>query len=571
MPMNYFFKKIILFFLGFFFLFFLSRINNAYAVTLHMPDQCANLQTCFSQMQGGDELIIRNGIYTGDENMILGTVLPPSGTSGAYTIIRAENEGEVVFDGEEVRRTFYLSDDNLEYVEFHGLEWINPDADTQGGAVYIIKAYDQPTTGIVSHLKFFKCGAMVGPTSSTGKSIWGISYGEYYLFEDCYAWGRGRYGWKIQDQIGTNYNADGAKKVILRRCVVRLEDSHASDLPIAGIQSYCSKEIEVQNCIVLDLDSSYWTSFSYSGSAFNIRAHTDTYGYPTDIHFRGDIALNNLGWQKGTLDGYSYFSGFQLTNDDPVLINTVENSVAWDVMQGVSRATSGQYGIPTIKNLVIKTIPNNVDPSNEDTWSLGINLNTVWKIRDSVIMEYQKYAMRHISNSDYNIIYSENIDFDNYGPGANDYSDDNGNEINPLNPSDTCFDYITKIKDGSPCDGTGETGGDRGANILTKIGVNGTLWGEPGYNVDTEESLWPFPNEDNIKDAFSSYNPGGIDSTKPDGKRGFCADGTGLYGGPITLTSYIWEYLGNECPSDICNYSQSDTLSPQSPNELSVR
>jgi len=46
-----------------------------------------------------------------------------------------------------------------------------------------------------------------------------------------------------------------------------------------------------------------------------------------------------------------------------------------------------------------------------------------------------------------------------------------------------------------------------------------------------------------------TYNAGSMNA-----KRGFAGDGNGLYGGSITLTSYIWEYLGNPCPSDICNY-----------------
>ena len=48
---------------------------------------------------------------------------------------------------------------------------------------------------------------------------------------------------------------------------------------------------------------------------------------------------------------------------------------------------------------------------------------------------------------------------------------------------------------------------------------------------------------------MKAYSGGGVS-----GNRGFAADGNGLYGGPITLTSYIWEYLGNPCPADICNY-----------------
>ncbi len=32
----------------------------------------------------------------------------------------------------------------------------------------------------------------------------------------------------------------------------------------------------------------------------------------------------------------------------------------------------------------------------------------------------------------------------------------------------------------------------------------------------------------------------------------FAANGSGFYGGPITLTSYIWEKLGTACPTHIC-------------------
>ena len=78
--------------------------------------------------------------------------------------------------------------------------------------------------------------------------------------------------------------------------------------------------------------------------------------------------------------------------------------------------------------------------------------------------------------------------------------------------------------------------------------MSGTLYGEPGYDQLTDEPLWPFPNEDVIKAKMSAWD--GLN----DARRGFCAEGNGLYGGPLTLTSYIWEYLGNPCPADICKY-----------------
>jgi len=61
--------------------------------------------------------------------------------------------------------------------------------------------------------------------------------------------------------------------------------------------------------------------------------------------------------------------------------------------------------------------------------------------------------------------------------------------------------------------------------------------------------MWPFPNEDLIKAKMKAYSF--TDSNGAvSGKRGFCADGKQLDGvSDITLTSYIWEYLGNTLKS----------------------
>jgi hypothetical protein len=94
-----------------------------------------------------------------------------------------------------------------------------------------------------------------------------------------------------------------------------------------------------------------------------------------------------------------------------------------------------------------------------------------------------------------------------------------------------------------------------GAVILYKHGTSGTFWGETGWDTITNESLWPFPYEAEIKAVFAEqiptptgYNPSGNVSA-----RGFAASGNGLYGGPKTLTSYIWEYTGTPCPTNICS------------------
>jgi hypothetical protein len=120
-----------------------------------------------------------------------------------------------------------------------------------------------------------------------------------------------------------------------------------------------------------------------------------------------------------------------------------------------------------------------------------------------------------------------------------------------VNPN---YDYPVRVESGSPLKGSASDGGDRGATIMYKRGVSGTLWGEPGYDELTDEPLWPFPYEDEIKKDMAAFNREfTVDSETYtiNGARGFCAPGNGLNGEPITLTSYIWEYLGNPCPDEI--------------------
>lgn len=52
---------------------------------------------------------------------------------------------------------------------------------------------------------------------------------------------------------------------------------------------------------------------------------------------------------------------------------------------------------------------------------------------------------------------------------------------------------------------TGVSG--RGATITKRIGHDGTLYGEDGFNTTTDEDLWPWPNEARIKADFDSVRP----------------------------------------------------------------
>lgn len=109
--------------------------------------------------------------------------------------------------------------------------------------------------------------------------------------------------------------------------------------------------------------------------------------------------------------------------------------------------------------------------------------------------------------------------------------------------ADGSLRHITLIEPGSFLKGKGYGGADIGANVLYRYGTDGTRFADAGYNTLTLTSLWPWPNEDRIKRDMCGAS--GV-------TRGFCSSGQRLGNlGPVTLTTYIWEYLGSAIPVGI--------------------
>jgi hypothetical protein len=562
------------------------------AAIVYMGPNEANktLRQAFAAMKGGDTLIIRDGVYTGVENMLRydsvydgpqSWHLPPSGSSSQYTVVRAEHEGQVTFDGENVRPTFVVREftADFQYVEFHGLKWID-------SALYGTVDFnrnqsadsDPNRRGTISHIKFFRCGA-----SSTGpkhvSAVWSISAGDHLLFEECYGWGSSRYVFLAQSYPDA---INGASQIIFRRCVARHDDVDAlegysgSFMNTGGFMSYAAPEIEFQNCIYIDADVSKWVNWSV-GYGFSTRRHDQgsTQGYPSDIAWRGNIVLNFLGWDRGRSVNYPW--AHMLHSQIQGHENHVENSVYWDVM-GVMTWASGdpsdQAAPGTIRNITFKAAddPKWAGPyglwDDKPTGSYGVMDSALypnWTITNYLGIANQNDPMR--AACDYGAVYTTSAmgSHPTYnstvGPGRYDYAKTvttagvNGpndhqvnNEYNPFTGYATqgsamvgtgvpALKYIVRIEPGSNLYGTGGNGANRGATVLKRYGVSGSLWGDPGYNTLTDEDLWPFPYEAQIRADMRAYSPVG----GPDGKRGFCADGQ-------TLTNYIWGYLGNAVP-----------------------
>ena len=481
----------------------------AWATTYYMPDDFPNLRSAVAGMEGGDTLIIRDGIYPGSNNVLWQFALPPSGTSDHFTRIRAEHDGKAIFpDG-------FLAMSNVadqHYVIYEGL--------TSRSSVTISGA---------DHVKFLRCSFTMNVPELSNSNCFSIVGSSYILIEDCWAWNGNHYGFLA-------YQSD---HIIFRRCVVRLDKVFCTH-PMAGFSIYTTNHVLLQNCIAIDGDhDEYWSGYNERGPSFYVHHGSQ------DVIIDSCISINNKNYFAGGAPN----SGFN-----------VRNCVVWNTDSGVvTRNDQGLAGGYNVEHCTFGNIRN----LGVEAW--GGTVGTV-HVSDSIFYNIGTALKNHeLDGSDYNVLYNNGTNYQNCSSGIHDYSDSNSKEVDPLDGNlgngRSGLKYLPRIEDGSDFDGTANDGNNRGATIIKRMGKTGTLWGEFGYdllqdgtNGQADENLWPFPNENRIRqDMRSYYYDDPNDSLPPlSGSRGFCADGTGLYGGPITLTSYIWEYLGNPCPSDIC-------------------
>lgn len=470
-----------------------------------MPNDFPNLHAAFSKMSSGDTLIIRDGIYKGKKNCIDGQHLPPSGDKYSYTTIKAENEWKVTFDGENQRAMFYTWVPR-DHVKFEGIKWIN----NSDASPHIYEWH---------FVKFIKCAFQCGQKAIRVSTVW-VSASTYILFEDCHAWGDGRYSLNVQT----------SNHVVVRRFVSRLDavngTKKGSPYPVAHFMSYASQVFEWQNCIALDSNQSYFrTPASYYLGGFATHKFYSN-EYTEENVYRGCIALNINMSKPHPYFAASPAPGFYL---DKVKSNKYYNCIVWDVVgRGFSGSSIPGYG-SKIDRCMVKILPSS--SGNGD----GINSGNI-KVTNSIIINADRAGIRGNAESDYNLFFNNKKNHSGgCRSGKNDISGFNPLQSQGSNPP--AIKYIIRIEDGSFLKDAGDAG-DIGANILTRIGKDESLYGESGFNVDTGEPLWPFPNEEIIQEDMRTYKGA------PAGNRGFCAEGR-------TLTRYIWEYLGNPLPTGI--------------------
>jgi hypothetical protein len=478
----------------------------------------ATFAHAFSSMRGGDTLIIKKGIYHQPVVGHYGTGMPP-GSESAYTVVKAENDGDVVVIREPSDDFEFPLEIGERYKQIEGIKFLS-------------KMDGHSTVAYVGgdHIKILRCafGDLATPPYSGGiGNVSNFVIGQnahHILVEDCWAWGGGRY--KFESAQPTDH-------IVYRRCVAR-HDRMNTEFPLALFSAYASSTNALENCIGIDSDqTAYYTQGGgiFYAAFFSPNSSTSS---PNDGYsVLGSIALNVAA--DGVNVMFTVGEGHR-----------IRDTVVWHALNGISYGPASSNAAPVIDHVTIGDIygePGEPADGGDGNGVMGV---LTASLTNSLLSQVRNYGVYGLGLSDYNDFYGVK------GPVYGGYTYRN----EPKTPAgqhdlgtDPALTYITQLPGSSPLRGAARDGGDVGATVLKRYGVSGTLWGDPGWDTLTDENLWPFPNEDRIKKDMASYEG------PPSGKRGFCADGNGRYGGPITLTSYIWEYLGQSCPPEVCGGS----------------
>ncbi len=465
---------------------------------------CGTIAHGIAAMAGGDTLIIGDGTYAESIAHM------PGGSPGAYTTIRAANDWGVTIDGSAFPDTFMngITVGYNHYVEVRGFHVKMNQATPNNQPVIVVSS---------DHVKIRRCSASHAPTTGNAASFSIGPSSSYVLVEESHSYGGARYQFLV-------YQSD---HVVVRQSVAR-SDYWNGSLQCAGFVNYDSVATGWQNNIVLDSDTAHCSGALYGGF-FN--ENKSDYAPDTSQTLQGNIVLNVQAFFAGDLDWV--VSGTR----------SIQDMVIWGSSGGYyANQGPGVTASVNAERMTVGGITGRYDgPNGGAAWGTGFSVygavqNT---LTSSILTRNSSLGIADYTSSDYNAF---------FGNGANG----GGAHTASMGPHDRTDDvvnaslrYLPRIEPGSPLKTAGKAGGQIGAEIMVKIGVSGTLHGEPGWNQATTEPLWPFPNEDQIRKGMASYSgPGAA------GARGF-ATGNSLDGTPQTLTKYVWEYLGHRIPSEV--------------------
>ena len=467
-------------------------------------------QDAADEMVAGDQLWIADGSYTeaGADYWI--DISDLDGSSGDYTIVRALDPGEVSLTsstggGVLVRRSSYVQVIGLHIAEVND-EYT---AITVGGT-----GVDQGDAS--DHVLVKRCSWAMDSGLTINSS-------SYVTWEDCFVYGGPlRYPF----QVGTSSELDLTSNIVFRRCLVRWDYSNVGE-PLACFATYNSEYIAYQNCVTVDGTDWVGIDDTQDGSKAFFTPNSSRY-----VYYDGCMIVNMTGFAGILLEGSVGVTAW------------ADNCLIWGLRTGCNDATDtyDPWTIATTTSTGSFTVTNCtfgindcVDCSGASIFPLNFGASSTNTMRNCIVYGQETdpgyYAVTNdVDDGDYNLYYANtgNRDIEGGGYGAND--------ITGTDPLTSGLFYKTEIMPCSYLQTVGEAGGRIGAQIRTKIGEDGTFWGDTGWNSDTGKPLWPFPYEDQIRSRCEAFHMDAEEaytgSPEMDGARGFCS-------GEETLTSWL--------------------------------
>ena len=383
--------------------------------------------------------------------------------------------------------------------------------------------------GWPSHWYFKQCAAEGQSDGNT--AVFGFG-AKYIVLEDCVAYGKGRYKYLFYDydQNGTVFND------VCRRCFARMDwDGCRGSCPMDSFCSYAPTNMAFLNCIDIDGNTpTDWTSDEVAGSF--AEQHLDLSNQ--NLLFQGCIAINT-----GQPLAFTQHSG--------------ESGVSFVDVVGVHLG-GGFFGGGAS---FLRTTLLDVTSANFTYSSTGVSDMT------SANTGFEYYSNGSPAQTLNNCIIRGNAGnaasggwtgdyIDYYSAGKLSWSPTHAYTTDPYATDangKVAILYPVRTEAGSVLNGLGV-----GANITQILGADGLEYGATGWNTPGG-SLWPWPLEQWVVAQLASMDATIAGSTMPSPTRGVCGY-SGKDGVHNTLTSYIWEFLGNQIPSNI--YSSSSSPPP---------
>lgn len=462
----------------------------------------ATFTHAYTHLTAGDTLILLDGTYS---SSLAPTI---SGTEGNPITFQAQNRGQAIIKPSSNANAILVYSTAAAvrgYLTFDGLI-----ARSTGeySAIRVASDDNVNESQMVNNIIIKNTGAY-GSAQETNTVVFDIgNNARDCLFEDVWAYGRGRKAMQVF----------GSLRITVRRAVLRYDywegDSYKPNDPRGVFSGYNTQYSVFENIIALDsaptppgytADRSNFTSSGNDNTALVSGSSHNTY--------RGLLGLNGYG-NNLEINGGS---------GNPNHSNTFKDLIGWG---------SQYYGI---------NFQGNDDGSIVTYSTMGRNGLTGFRM--------DPYPSQPITDA----VIENNLSYDNGGYGyyynVNEISSFANNSGISNSDADLeasyapTIDYIVQP--------TMVSGHERGATMYYRY-VDGTL---------TETKLWPWPNEDLIKDnmcnATDLAESHRVSSNGTNWEPGWCAS-------EDTLTKYIWEYLGNEIPADIYTDETAPTASSAS-------